>query len=116
MFFNMYKQNGFHPKRFGWRSQPLGVRSMTAESFEKSKNSVRDSEGDNLQGSSKKRLMRIADSWAMLHISGETGATDWATLDEIEREVTEAMYASPPDIDRAESLTAMAFFLISGDI
>jgi hypothetical protein len=91
---------------------------MTAESFaERFKKGVCDSEGDNLQGlSSVKRLMRIADFWSMLHISGETGATDWATLDEIEREVTDAMYASPPDIDRAESLTAKALLLISGDI
>jgi hypothetical protein len=79
---------------------------MTAESFaERFKKSDPDSEGDNLQGSSSvKRLMRIGDFWSMRHVSGETGATDWATLDEIEREVTEAMYASPPDIIRAESL------------
>jgi hypothetical protein len=63
-----------------------------------------------------KRLAWIGDIWSQLCISGETGATDRATLDEIEREVTDALYGPAPDIDRAESLSFKAFLLISGDI
>jgi hypothetical protein len=62
------------------------------------------------------RRTLICDLWSQLYISGETGATDRATLDEIEREVTDALYGAMLDIDRAESLTFKALLLISGDI
>jgi hypothetical protein len=76
-----------------------------------------ESEGNDREGLSREsRLVLIADFWSAIHISGHTGATDWTTLDEIEREVTEAMYGATPDVNRAESLTFKAFFLISGDI
>jgi hypothetical protein len=76
-----------------------------------------DSEGDDQKRLSRaNRLAWISDIWSQLCISGETGATDRATLDEIEREVTDALYVPTPDVDRAESLTFRALLLISGDI
>ncbi len=76
-----------------------------------------ESEGSDREGLSRgSRLALIADFWSAVHISGDTGATDWTTLDEIEREVTEAMYGATPDVSQAESLTFKAFFLISGNI
>jgi hypothetical protein len=76
-----------------------------------------DFEGDDREGLSRDdRPMLISDAWSQICISGETGATDRATLDEIEREVTDALYGPTPDLDRAESLTFKAFLLISGAI
>jgi hypothetical protein len=63
-----------------------------------------------------KQLREYADFWSAIHISGETGATDWATLEEIERQVTEAMYRKTPDANRVISLTAEAFHRIAGNI
>jgi len=75
------------------------------------------SEGDDQEGLSRDKRLRhwLAEFWSMLCISGETGATDRATLDEIEREVTDAMYSATPDLARAESLTFMAMHVISGN-
>jgi hypothetical protein len=76
-----------------------------------------DSEGDDRDESSREtRLRLIVDFWSAISISGETGATDRATLEGIEREVAEVFYRDRPDVDQAESLTAMAFHLISGNI
>jgi hypothetical protein len=75
------------------------------------------SEGDDRNRLSRaSRLAWICDIWSQLDITGETGATDRATLDRIEREVTDALYGTTPDVDRAESLTFKALLLISGDI
>jgi len=76
-----------------------------------------DSEGNDRDGSSPEvRLRLIVDFWSAISISGETGATNRATLEEIERDVTDALYGRTPDLDRAESLTFMAFHLIAGNI
>lgn len=76
-----------------------------------------DSEGDYRDGLlPADRLRIIANIWGEIRISGYAGATDWATLEDMEREVTEIMYGATPDVDRAESLTFMAFHLISGSI
>jgi len=76
-----------------------------------------DSERDDRDGTSRRdRLKRIADLWSEIDNSDDTGATNRATLDEIEREVTDAMYGNMPDLDRAESLTFMALHYISGNI
>jgi hypothetical protein len=76
-----------------------------------------DSEGDAREGLSPVDLAAaISDFWSKICVSGETGSTDRATLDEIEREVTDALYQDTPDFDLAYSLTAKAMFLMSGDI
>ena len=76
-----------------------------------------ESEGDYRDGlSPADRLKIIANIWGEIRISGYAGATDWATLEEMEREVTEIMYGDAPDVDRAESLTFMAFHSITGSI
>jgi hypothetical protein len=76
-----------------------------------------ESEGDYRDGlSPEDRLRIIGQLWGEIHINGYTGATDWVVLDEIEREVTDAMKQSPPDVDRAESLTFRALHFIAGNI
>ena len=75
-------------------------------------------DGNDREGLSPENLLRrqmIADFWSELNVSSETGATDRATLEQIERDVTEAMYRTTPDLDQAESLTFMAMHVISGN-
>jgi AAA+ ATPase superfamily predicted ATPase len=91
---------------------------MTDESFAKgSDTNGRDSEENDLEGVSRaNQLQFIADFWSALGVSGETGATDWATLEKLERQVTDAMYGKTPNIKLAESLTSEAFLRIAGNI
>jgi hypothetical protein len=66
--------------------------------------------------SPEQRLRIIGQLWNEIRINGNTGATDWVVLEEIERAVTDAMSQTPPDIDRAESQTFKALHLIAGNI
>lgn len=58
----------------------------------------------------------IIDFWNALRVQDQTGATTWDVLEVLERRVTKALEASPPDRFEAESATAEAFGLISGFI
>lgn len=60
------------------------------------------------------RIRLIAEFWNQLRCSDELGATNWEALEPLEREVTECLYQKPPDIARAESLTALALQMIAG--
>jgi hypothetical protein len=60
------------------------------------------------------RLQQIVIFWNKLRTSGETGETTWEVLEPLEQQVTECLESDPPDIRRAESLTAKAAFLIEG--
>lgn len=60
------------------------------------------------------RIEPITAFWNQWRVCDETGGTSWEALEALEREVTECLGREPPDIDRAESLTAKAMFLISG--
>lgn len=60
------------------------------------------------------RIRRIAEFWSQLRICEELGATTWRALEPIERLVTDCLYKQPPDIGRAESLTALAMLMIAG--
>lgn len=57
---------------------------------------------------------RISDFWNELRTCGDPGATNWEALESLENEVTECLYLSPPDLVRADSLTAKAALLIGG--
>jgi hypothetical protein len=66
-------------------------------------------------GTSANRRQRIVDLWKCLRVCGEPGATTWEVLDALEREVTECLALKTPDMDRAESITALAMLLIAGN-
>jgi hypothetical protein len=63
---------------------------------------------------SRVRIQRIVAFWNEVQVCEETGSTSWEALEPLEREVTECLSRDPPDIDRAESQTAKAMFLIVG--
>jgi hypothetical protein len=76
-----------------------------------------DSDGDDQEGLSlAHRQALLIDFWSVRSVSDETGATDRATLEELERQVTDALCGPMPDIDLAESLTCEAFYRIAGNI
>src|SRR2546423_168825 len=52
--------------------------------------------------------------WQELSRGGDAGATTWEVLEPIQDRVTASLYASPPDLRTAESLTALAVALVSG--
>lgn len=62
------------------------------------------------------RRQQLIEFWNELRTCGDSGATTWEVLDALENEVTGCLYRSPPDVDRAESLTAQAALLIAGFI
>jgi hypothetical protein len=47
-------------------------------------------------------------------MSGDARATSWDVLETIQAQVTECLYFDPPDLERAEGLTAKAFLLREG--
>ena len=60
------------------------------------------------------RIRRIAEFWNKSRVCDELGATNWRALEPIERQVTECLYKKPPDVGRAESLTALALLILDG--
>lgn len=74
-------------------------------------------DGDDRNGMSERpRCKAIVLFWSEVWNSGCSGATTWEALEDLERQVTEAMDRDPPDLGLAESITAMAQFGISGQI
>jgi hypothetical protein len=66
--------------------------------------------------SPQERLRIIANIWNEIQSSGFYGAANQVVVDEISRQVTDAMSHNPPDVNRAEQLTFYALHLINGDI
>jgi hypothetical protein len=62
------------------------------------------------------RLRIIANIWNEIQSNGYYGSADQVVVDEISREVTDAMSQHSPDVDRAESLTFYVLHLIAGNI
>ncbi len=60
------------------------------------------------------RRRLIVEWWNRLRIDGHPGETTWEVLDCLERQVSECLRRTPPDISKAESLTAQAALLIDG--
>jgi len=54
----------------------------------------------------------MTEFWKPLPTCDELGATPWEAL-ELEQQVTDCLCEVPPDIDRAESLTALAMLLLA---
>jgi hypothetical protein len=68
-------------------------------------------------GSSFDQLRReaIVDWWMQMESGGDCGTTTWEVLDPIRDRVTACLGLSPPQINMAEHLTALALRLITGD-
>ncbi len=60
------------------------------------------------------RLHLLREVWLGLSMSGDARATSWDVLETIQAQVTECLYFDPPDLERAEGLTAKAFLLREG--
>jgi hypothetical protein len=62
------------------------------------------------------RVQKILDFWNALSIDGDSGETTWGDLEPSQTEVTDCLAREPKDTARAESLTAYALMLITGQI
>lgn len=62
----------------------------------------------------RKRTSQLASVWNELDVHGESGATTLEVLESLRLQVTDCLAGEPPDIARAESITAYAFLLIAG--
>lgn len=60
------------------------------------------------------RVHCVVDFWNQARVCDELTATLWRALEPIERQVTECLDKRPPDIGRAEGLTALALRIIAG--
>jgi hypothetical protein len=60
------------------------------------------------------RRQQLIEFWNELRTCGNSGATTWEVLESLERQVTECLDQYPPDIGAAESLTALAALLMTG--
>ena len=59
-------------------------------------------------------IRQIVDWWNQLRIGNDSGTTTWEVLDLLERQVMECLRRDPPDLSKAESLTAKAALLMTG--
>jgi hypothetical protein len=66
-----------------------------------------------LPGTNEALTELIAQSWAEIE-AGDAGAASREALDRLRDQVMECLSQSPPDVDRAGSLTAQAFSLMQG--
>lgn len=60
------------------------------------------------------RIRNLSDFWNEYGISDDPGGTTREVLRKLQHEVTDCLYEKPPDILKAESLTAKAQFLMFG--
>jgi len=68
-------------------------------------------------GSSFDRARRqvLVEWWTQLELDGDCGVTNWSVLDPIRDAVPAYLGFSPPQLDKAEYLTAKAIRLITGE-
>ena len=62
----------------------------------------------------RRRWQDVIAFWNALSCESDAGETTWGVLEGLQAQVTECLSRDPPDIDRAESLTALAALLITG--
>ena len=60
------------------------------------------------------QIRRIVEFWNELDCCGDSGQTTLGVLEELRHEVTECLDRAPPNVNKAESLTAYAQLLIIG--
>lgn len=64
--------------------------------------------------SAEERIRQIVEFWNVLDTCGDPGETTWGVLEDLRLEVTECLDRAPPDVNKAESLTAYALLLMTG--
>jgi hypothetical protein len=62
------------------------------------------------------RIQKIFDFWDDLRDSEESGAATWDELERLGQEVKNCLETDSPDVNLAESITAYAMLLITGDL
>jgi hypothetical protein len=62
----------------------------------------------------RQRIHLIVDFWQLLYLGEGSGETTWEELDALQVQVTDALAEVPPNVSRAETLTAYAAALVSG--
>lgn len=62
----------------------------------------------------RERIRLIVDFWTQLAVCEDSGATTWEVLEDLERKVTDCLDRTPPQLGRAESLTAEAICRMTG--
>jgi len=67
-------------------------------------------------GDREHRLRQVIDFWNRLSCLRDAGGTTWGVLEEVQAEVSDCLSRERPDLERAESLTAYAGLLISGQL
>ncbi|MBN71542.1 MAG: hypothetical protein CME32_19945 [Gimesia sp.] len=60
------------------------------------------------------RIRNLSDFWNEYGIFDDPGGTTREVLRKLQQEVTDCLYERPPDISKAESLTAKAQLLMIG--
>jgi hypothetical protein len=60
------------------------------------------------------RLQGVIAFWNALSCREDAGETTWGVLEELQTQVAECLSAEPPDLAKAESLTAQAALLMVG--
>ncbi len=60
------------------------------------------------------RIRRVIDFWNELSCGGDAGETTWGVLEDLQAQVSDCLSREPADVIRAESLTAYAALLMSG--
>ncbi len=63
----------------------------------------------------RERIRRIAEFWNDYATHDDPGETTREVLEQLQQEVTDCLYGNPPDINRAEGLTAKALWLLTGN-
>jgi hypothetical protein len=61
-----------------------------------------------------RRKRQVQEFWTQLYVGENPGETTWEELDALHDQVNSALAANPPDVTRAETLTAYAALLMTG--
>jgi hypothetical protein len=69
---------------------------------------------DGLSPGEEERVRVVSSFWNEYAIYDDPGGTTREVLRSLQQDVTDCLYKKPPDIDKAEGLTALAMMLMSG--
>jgi hypothetical protein len=67
-----------------------------------------------LPSDARERAKRIATLWNVIDSNNDIGGANPEVLERLRHEVSDCLYQVPPEIVRAEELTAQVLLLISG--
>lgn len=69
---------------------------------------------DRLSPGKLQRVQAVSSFWNEYAVCDDPGGTTREVLRELQQDVTDCLYRQPPDIEKAEGLTARAIMLMSG--